>query len=425
MNNQLQNNYALAIETLLRQSIGLEANSIGSRVIAGAVDQRRIRLGLTDLQAYYTYLQTNLFELEELTEAVVVPETWFFRDREPFNYLGKHLKTEWLTAPYTKIFNILSAPCATGEEPYSIAITLLEAGLATTSFRIEALDISKAALAKARKAIYSHNSFRGEDNSFRDHYFQLTPGGYQLSEAIATTVNFRQGNLLDMGLSSHQEFYDVIFCRNVLIYFDAIARARTIEYLHYLLKPKGLLFVGHSETGSISTCSKFTPIRHPLAFAYQKVSRANPLEPPLYLPPPPKITTHHPPLLPKTSKKNVGLDSQLKPILEPILEPIKNNLKSVLIKARDLADQGHLEAAISLCETYLQQNRTSAEAHHLLGELHQAQGYLEQAELNFEKAIYLNPHLEEALVHLALIKEQQGDLNRAAVIWQRVQRLQK
>jgi len=448
---QDRQNQETAIEALLRRSIGLEANSLGSQVITGAVEQRCRALGLHDLATYYSHLVGNSVELEALIEAVVVPETWFFRDREPFNYLGEYIKALWRTNP-SRVFNILSAPCATGEEPYSIAITLLEAGLSIHNFRIDALDISKVALTKARQALYSPNSFRGKINTFRESYFHPVGSNYKLKESIASTVNFQQSNLLnlnlDPNLSSQQGFYDVIFCRNVLIYFDLMARNRTIEHLHYLLKPLGLLFVGHSETGQISTSPKFTSIPHPLAFAYQKINPQLPVKFPLtntspasFSSPPPKtipktipkiaseIVGDQPPFLskskPQSSQKHHATNIPEKLFQELLQESSQNILINALASARDLADRGQLDKAITACKAYLQGNRASAEAHYLLGELHQAQGQLEKAELNFERAIYLNPHLEEALVHLALIKEEQGDLNRAAVIWQRVQRLQK
>ncbi len=429
---QKHKNQETAIEVLLRKSIGLEANSLGSQVIVGAVEQRCRALGIPDLATYYNHLANNSVELEALIEAVVVPETWFFRDREPFNYLGQYIKTAWLANP-NRVFNILSAPCATGEEPYSIAITLLEAGLSIHNFRIDALDISKIALTKARQALYSPNSFRGEVNTFRDRYFHPVGSSYQLEESIASTVNFQQSNLLDLNLdpnlSPRQEFYDVIFCRNVLIYFDLMARNRTIEHLHFLLKPKGLIFVGHSETGQISTSPKFTSIPHPLAFAYQKSSPQPPINfsltntsPASFSPPPPKAISKS---KPQSSQKHHTPNISEKSSQQILQQPPQNSLTNSLANARDLADRGHLAIAITACEAYLQENRTSAEAHYLLGELYQAQGQLEPAELNFEKAIYLNPNLEEALVHLALIKEEQGDPNRADLIWQRVRRLQK
>ncbi len=432
MNNQLDESYETAIETLLRRTIGLEANSIGSKVIAGAVHLRRIALKLPNLSAYYHHLLASPPELETLIEGVVVSETWFFRDREPFNYLGQYIRAEGLVTPYPKVWRMLSAPCATGEEPYSIAITLLEAGLPTTNFQIDALDISRLALNKAHQRVYNSNSFRGTDNTFRDRYFETTPEGYKLSEAIANTVHFQQNNLLEMTLPSRQELYDVIFCRNVLIYFDTIARTKTIQSLHYLLKPQGLLFVGHSETGEISTSPKFKAIAYPHTFAYQKIRVPASLNPPC-LPQPNSLKIYPPktpPALPKAKPKDISLaptQEKRRPENSSTYTPEnpQKTLKSALENARELADRGQIVTAINLCETYLQQNRSSADAYYLLGELHQAQGQLAQAEKNFEKSIYLNPHLEEALVHLALIKEQQGDLARAEVIWQRIQRLQK
>ena len=131
-----------AIEALLRQKIGLDANSIGSRTIARAVEQRQIACGLPDRAAYLRHLQTVARELEELIETVVVPETWFFRDTEPFVYLNQYVRSEWLKANFS-ILRVLSVPCSTGEEPYSIAMTLLDSGLNPTQFCIDAVDVHK------------------------------------------------------------------------------------------------------------------------------------------------------------------------------------------------------------------------------------------------------------------------------------------
>lgn len=143
-----------AIEAMLRQKIGLDANSIGSRTIARAVEQRRVACGLRDHSSYFQHLQTSAKELEELIETVVVPETWFFRDKEPFVYLSQYVTSQWLKANFS-ILRVLSVPCSTGEEPLSIAMTLLDSGLAPNQFGIDAVDISKRALLKAKQAIYS------------------------------------------------------------------------------------------------------------------------------------------------------------------------------------------------------------------------------------------------------------------------------
>src|SRR5919199_6211265 len=122
------------IEALLGKKIGLDASTIGSSKITRAIESRRLACGVPDLQSYLQLLQTSPQELEELIENVIVPETWFFRDRKPFDFLGRYVISEWLPNPKNRSLRILSLPCCTGEEPYSIAITLIEAGLPPTQF---------------------------------------------------------------------------------------------------------------------------------------------------------------------------------------------------------------------------------------------------------------------------------------------------
>ena len=144
---------------------------------------------------------------------------------------------------------MLSIPCGCGEEPYSIAITLRDLGLAPGSFHIDAVDVSARHLAAAERGVYRANSFRGKDLAFRNRYFR--PGAhaqdFTLDASVRASVRFTRGNLLDPGLLSGHPAYDIIFCRNVLIYFDAASRRRALATLDRLLGDAGLLFVGHAE----------------------------------------------------------------------------------------------------------------------------------------------------------------------------------
>lgn len=187
-----------AIEAMLRQKIGLDANSIGSRTIARAVEQRRVACGLRDQTSYFQHLQTSAKELEELIETVVVPETWFFRDKEPFVYLSQYVTSQWLKANFS-ILRVLSVPCSTGEEPYSIAMTLLDSGLTPNQFCIDAVDISKRALLKAKQALYSKRAFRGGGVEAKLRYFEQVADSYQVRPIVRDTVKFIQGNLLKPG----------------------------------------------------------------------------------------------------------------------------------------------------------------------------------------------------------------------------------
>ncbi|NES19534.1 MAG: protein-glutamate O-methyltransferase CheR, partial [Symploca sp. SIO3E6] len=259
-----------AIEALLRTKIGFDPKIIGSSTIAKAVRQRQLACSLPDVSAYLRQLQTSSQELSELIEQVVVPETWFFRHQEAFSFLSHYVKSEWLPIhPYSRL-RVLSIPCSTGEEPYSTAITLIEAGLAPDKFNIDAIDISHQVILKAIRGVYSNNSFRGKKLAFRERYFQQTVEGYQLCNLVKKTVNFLQGNLLNPLFLAKRGKYDVIFCRNLLIYFEPAARKRAVDILTSSLTTRGLLFVGCAETGQMIT-NGFVSVKQPFTFAYRRV----------------------------------------------------------------------------------------------------------------------------------------------------------
>ncbi len=391
------------IEALLKDKIGLAANTIGSYKIAKAVEKRKLACNFPDSQTYLQRLQISKDELEELIELVVIPETWFFRDRKPFTFLEHYIRSEWWTNRNNNVLRLLSIPCSSGEEPYSIAMLLLNSGLTPDKFRIDAVDISKKALLRATNAVYNKNSFRGEDMPERERYFQQTADGYELSKFVRNTVNFIHGNLLEPFFLANKK-YNIVFCRNLLIYFDSSTCSQAIDILERILTPKGLLFVGSAETGRIPT-NRFVSVRYPFSFAYQKVAD-------------------------QATDVVVDITDKFSVIKE--VSPKTDNIPSIsttqipnLQILRKLADEGRLDEAASWCKTYLDQQPTSAQAYLLLGEVYQAKGDNEQAEQCYQKAIYLEPNYYEALIHLTLLKEHRGDRVGAAVLHQRIQRLNK
>ncbi|MCF6238958.1 MAG: chemotaxis protein CheR, partial [Candidatus Marinimicrobia bacterium] len=203
------------IAGLLEQLIGLKVSSIGSSTMNRVLSIRMKTVGIDNVEKYFDKLTGSRLELRKLVEDVVIPETWFFRDQEPFRYL-----TEYVLQAEKKlsggVLRILSLPCSTGEEPYSIAMTMLQAGLTPASFYIDAVDVSERALALAREGLYGENSFRVKDLSFRDSYFVSTEEGYALKQVVHDKVRFIQGNLLQTGFVETLGCYDVVFCRNVL-----------------------------------------------------------------------------------------------------------------------------------------------------------------------------------------------------------------
>ncbi len=262
-----------AIEALLENKIGLSSVAIGAKTIASAVDRRRCFCCLQDVKAYRTYLQTNKDEWEKLIEEIVVTETWFFRHIQSFHFFSKYALSELKPRHPNKRLRILSIPCATGEEPYSLAMMLINAGIPCERFRIDALDISLQALHKALRGKYGPASFRGRDNipAMQKSYFKRIDDSFQLDPEIMKTVRFNQGNLLNKNILVDQPCYDIIFCRNLMIYFSTSARKRTHSIINRLLKNSGLLFVGHSERSAFKAPG-FKQIDDSGVFAYRKIA---------------------------------------------------------------------------------------------------------------------------------------------------------
>lgn len=412
-----------AIEKLLSEKIGIDAQIIGNRKIARTVEMRRLACGVPDLDTYFKLLQNIPQEFEELIEQIVVPETYFFRDRKPFDFLKNYVRSEWLTKSHRTKFSLLSVPCSTGEEPYSMAITLLEAGLPTHRFSIDAIDISKQAIKKAKTAIYGKNSFRGEDWIDRDRYFQLTTTGYEVITPVRNTVNFKTGNLLNI-FSNIQGKYDIIFCRNLLIYLELTACAEVFQILDRLLVPNGLLFVGASETAKVPS-DRFTSIRQSFTFAYQKAPlQETSVSTELGKPKVELIKQQYTATNSKIFNSVIAKTSSIKPAAQPILAKKPENKINSLEIAKQLADSNQIEAAIKNCRQYLECNLGNVEVYTLLGTLYQSKAENNQAEQYFRKALYLNPNHYEALIHLALLKEHRGDLVGANILLQRLKKLE-
>ncbi|MGC1393584.1 MAG: CheR family methyltransferase [Coleofasciculaceae cyanobacterium] len=430
-----------AIEALLQQKIGLNAKTIGSKTIARAINRRMLDCSLSDLTIYLKLLQTSTKELETLIENIVIPETWFFRDRKPFDFLSQYVKNELLPMQRQSL-RVLSVPCSTGEEPYSIAITLLEAGLKSKDFSIDAVDISKKSLLRAQRGVYSQNSFRGCTTAFQQQYFTQIEDAYHLDKTIINNIKFMSGNLLDPQFSTTKKPYHIIFCRNLLIYLEQSAREKVVQLLGKLLNNHGLLFLGYSETGQILS-SGFVPVRYPNAFAFRKESDTKSLNTmsasspkSIELPKtdlPSALTKKNPKKPHKTTFKSSQNNEKIKvsnsttlnsqEILFNDVQIPDLNLPNSLKVARNFADKGQLKEAASLCKSYLSENPLNAETYFLLGQVYQAEGNEQYAEQYFQKAIYLDPNHYEALIHLALLKEYYGDQKSAIILRQRIERL--
>ena len=141
-------------------------------------------LGLDDMHVYEHGYVSQTRSLQSLIEEVVVSESWFFRDARPYEWFREYVQRRWVDNLACPTLRVLSLACASGEEPYSIAMILRDLGLPVGRFQIDAVDISARQLAIARRGVYSSNAFRGSDLSFRGRYFREHPQGYELDSSI-------------------------------------------------------------------------------------------------------------------------------------------------------------------------------------------------------------------------------------------------
>ncbi len=416
---------------ILNRAMGLAPESLASSGIKLALKARMRETGC-DESHYLALLRSNDLELAELVEEIVVPETWFFRDSKPFDLLF-----ETALGKKDREFSVLSAPCSTGEESYSIAMTLMGAGL--KGFKVDGVDISERALHKARGGVYSDNSFRTDIPFYAERWFRKCAQGRQLAEPVREAVSFYSGNILEGCLPPGR--YDVIFCRNLLIYLDDDSRKCLVSLLNDKLKDNGLLFVGHAEILPIFN-DWFTPVRKQGTFALRKGKRkvATLLKPPVC---PRQDCSQKFSAVPKPQSaayRPLKAASPLKPMVMPRKEqrssvakngkqtqPTGQPEQSVasVDEIKKLADRGMTDEALSMCDGLLREGGPDPELFHLCGLLHESGGNISKAEEYYGKALYLEPDYMESLVHLALLLENRGDVRKAEIMRNRARRAEK
>ena len=400
------------IGRFLKDSIGLDTSSIGRSSLERAVTARQTACGLDD-SAYWQRVQTNASERQALIESIIVPETWFFRERGAFSALVEVVQEKLFLAAEQRCVRILSLPCSTGEEPYSIAMALLSAGVPASRFRIDGIDVSAEALDVATLGLYGRNSFRTEDLAFRDQFFAQTDARFSIGADVRESVAFRHANLFDSALTSTGDIYDVIFCRNVLIYFDRPTQHRAIQALSRLLADDGMLFVGASEGGVVMT-QGFAPAGRRMAFAFRRGAAA--------VQPVDARSGGLPPMKHIPSPKPAARPSPAPVRLPPAIVDVP--AASTLDEGMRMANEGHFAEATRLCEMHNAQHGPSAEAFHLLGLVHEATGDRVSAATAYRKALYLNPHREDTLMHLALLLESENRMSEATRLRARARRVE-
>jgi chemotaxis protein methyltransferase CheR len=236
--------------------------------------ERIAATGSSSFQSYFALLRSGLEgEVEHLVNAFTVNETYFFREDHQLRCLTADLLAAVLrNKPAGEPIRIWSVPCSTGEEPYSIGIWLMEHFPAVDDYQIEIVgsDIDTRALASASEGVFGARALMKLTPSLIARYFERpTPETFRIDAGLRDSIQFTEVNLIDARAMAQHRGFDIVFCRNVLIYFDDASRRIAAENLYDCLRPGGFICLGHSETMS-RISSLFRVCRYPDAIVYQR-----------------------------------------------------------------------------------------------------------------------------------------------------------
>jgi chemotaxis protein methyltransferase WspC len=408
---------------LLRQRGGIDPDLFGIHGILHAIDKRAAAIGAASLQDYLDRLKSDEAEFQDLLEDLLVPETWMFRDALAFRSLKRYLDTS--LSNRRRPLRALSVACSTGEEVYSLAIAFRESGFDPSQFQIVGADLCNRSLETARRGELNPRSFRGpedENAAIRDRWCERDGPGWRIREDLHKGVDFVQGNLAQTDFLANEPTFEIVFCRNVLIYFHAEARRTAVENLRRLLSPEGVLYCSPAEARILSDTG-FVGFDSDCPFAFRC--------PGTFAEPVPAASIGADGGLHKSAESwheihSVWPDMSAKGVVKPVAQierpaselpqtgtgyalSAQKDTSDILDTARQAANDGRLEEAESLCAAILSSDPANIEAHYLRGVVLQARGMAAEAQRSLEKVLYLDPRHYQALVHMMLLSEQRGD----------------
>ena len=415
---------------------------------------RATRHSFDSLAKYYDMLVIDEEEFKELMNLVTINETSFFRFPQQFEAMRKFVIPEIIEgkAANDRQFRVWSAGCSTGEEPYTIAMTLLDSGIEGLGYQLEVMgtDVSTNALLRAKQGVYPARGLLSIPSSVSSRFFEPTSQGHLVSERARKLVSFQYHNLIKepypLALMGN---WDIIFCRNVTIYFRLESTRRVVENFYESLNPGGYLFIGHSETLT-SITDKFEPVEVGGVFLYRKTRVRTRVG---YTPPRPDKPAERPTTarLAEESRSRSGktvmprrpLGRVARPKIEvaasesdassvaelleearvasqagrndAVLEKIEQvraidpkNAQAYLLAAYVHADQGEMDEAFTECHKALDIDPLLAAARYVLGIIHLGRGEHMVALSEFKRTIYIDPGFALAHLNLANLYRAQG-----------------
>ncbi|MCW2246656.1 chemotaxis protein methyltransferase CheR [Azospirillum fermentarium] len=405
------------LKSFIIQRTGLAYYADKDLALAERINRRLTDRGQADLGAYHRALADESVrgtEMQALINELCVGETFFFRYVEQFEALRVVAVPECLRRnAETRTLRIWSAGCSIGAEAYTLEILLkrhFAAELDGWRVLILGTDINRAFLDQARRGVYGDWSLRGLPAALQKDCFDSAGNGWSVKPAFRAWTRFDMVNLVEDTLPDFSRGiagFDIILCRNVMIYFDEPTRHRLIGNLRDSLLDGGWLVVGHAETGAEMNAA-FTPVPVPGATLYRKPDPLAARRPP---PPPAADMTAvaPPPLSPVLPPPQKPCRPRKAPAAEPAAAPPPGTPAVTLATVTALEDAGELAAALEACTTLTREEPLNSGAHFHLARLQEELGVGDPL-VPYRAALYLDPDFALASYHLGLACWRRGKL---------------
>lgn len=387
-----------------RSGINIQEGNIYT--LEDAINERVKKTKIENVKDYYNFLRFHPAgkenEFREFLNFITIRETHFFRNPPHFKVLESKILPE---IKNKKRIRIWSAGCSTGEEPYSIAISVMGniPDLRDKKIEILASDISQYALKIAKEGVYEKRSVKHTDEKLLKKYFIEREGKYYLKEEVKKFVNFFYHNLItDVYPSS----FDLIFCRNVTIYFDKDTTKKVIEKFYLNLKDGGYLVIGHSES-LYRINEKFELVDLDEAFVYRK-SEERLREKKL-----PELMKKETKIFPVPEKKQVRIKEEPDEKKALLTRFLTDEFDVLIDEAYLLYQDKKYDKAMEICMMTSEKFPSFYSAHYLLGLIYANRGWYEEAKKELEKTIQIDSFSTESYFILGVIYSRMGNKTEA------------
>ena len=399
---------------LVAERAGIYFDSSKRDALEMSLIRRMEACGLNAFIDYFLILSNpeRADEFDSLLDLITIPETYFFRDLAQVMALKEYVIPDLIKkTPATDFtLGIWSAGCSTGEEPYTIAMLIEEGmpGVVYPPTHILATDVSNAALESARRGVYRPHSFHSMPEEYRHRFFSQQGDSYLLDDSIKKKVEFRYFNLMNEPYPVPETSgWDIIFCRNVTIYFQPESTKRVIHNFYESLRDGGYLFTGFSESLRYLS-DEFTLVQLGGVSLYQKRTDGPEKKRP------PKSTST------KRSRHRPRDAVQEKRGVRPDPSREEKDIGEVCVRASELLEAGHPELASKLLLPYLEGKTPPGDVALLLAEISLNQGELEEAAQLAESVVNRDPFSVVAHFLLGIVYLTMDDGDRAIAEFKRV-----